>query len=1302
MAGHRTTRFTTVRTGPYNQRPVAVLAHANINTLIGAIIQLDGRKSYDPEKKPLTYHWRFVQVPIGSEAESAGFKDIRPNSTAVSFIPDKTGLYVVELKVNDGELDSLPITATVNVQLSHVPVGENIVPDAQFLWDYISDFWKLVEDREKITTIWSSVIQLIGAELTALWGNDYNKSLQTIQPTYQRRWQRFSMLTDLSEVAEQRVIVGKVDSGVAGTSGNLGVIPGVGNTSVFYVPLGRVGDGDRTDFTNLLGNYGPKGRVLVINGKTYTISRVVNEDLLLASGSDLVTTFGLTTVTAASGPFGEADIGDVLVIKAGDNAGSYKIKEITDPTTAVVVYLSDPPGGPTPSFQTEADQSFQIVRQFSLAVVSQSEIPEGLVNANWRVPHLLHVPGLDLEAEGVRAGDVVVFEVSRADIGLTTEIQAQVVGSDGERLGFEFTLNELDPSVNEGSGASVVESGGVTTVSGLQNIRPTSVGGYIEVLNGDNPGTYRILEVIGDDAVVLDHPLASGVDAGNPNIQWIERGKTGGNIDREIFKKVVQDLRIVPPTASSDDVAAAVETLIRYVPVAVNLSTRPFSRFGITFRARRILHHTSVRVSDELVSAPVLQEAIADPPVVLRENLDYVLDGGYLTFVEGLFGPRSQAPDTLWAEYVILDNSATVERNFGRLVNLLRDDLTKKRTRVPYLSAVKGLFFAFTNGPKVANMRLGLQILLGLPFAEERCVILEVQKNFTTDTNGTVLDRVLVEDLDENNRKTGYRRVYFYPNAVGLELNPATRAPYKAGDLLPRFAPISKGVEVSDYIKDPLWWKRALYGLEILKYFTFKVTVAGEVFDSNDVQFALEFINAIKPKYTRVVTTALSTLSDDIKATDSVTGRVLLKFYDDPWGLEATRRSNDMNQQGAVLWNVGSYPFSTRTVELLRDVTTWNDSGVVKVTSETGWDSSLLRGRAHDSAVLSGFDEGRLPPQEGDIFCILAGQSGSSELAPGLYEIESVIDDYNLVLGWQASGIDPDQYAVAELEKPALDPSMFNYGSNLVCCILRRENPTVLWGDDLVTDGTHIAASASAQFLKNNVRVGDTLCIELGSNLGEFFVDVIANEGSSASVSAPTAGVSTVTGLTDMGISSVGGTLELMGALNQGVFKIVEFIDPTSVKIRCSTALVEAGVAWRETPRAPFIQEDRVALKNADGSYATLSASSGQRFRVVRPFFHRAVVNKARYFYNSAPSEAILQVEYNDDHGIGLSSEWRDIFTPGMVGLPISISESDDPANDGEFIITRYINSGRVVIDNPSTASEPSPGNQRINFLRSP
>jgi hypothetical protein len=900
-------KFTTSSTGESKEKPVAVLARQRLDAVVGSVIRLDGRESYDPENLPLTWKWSFRQVPIGSALTDTSFRSIRPKSRAVSFTPDKIGIYVVELVVNNGDLDSDPTTAVVGLQISRVPCGENLVPDAHFLWDYISDFWRLVDDRDIIEAIWSAHIQMIGSELITLWDTDNNKSLSTIQSRLQRRWQAFHPVTELIDEVQHRIIVGKTNSGDNASTGSIDQAPGVGNTSIISVDLVDA------DFTDLRGNYGVKGRVIVVNDEAYTLSRVENND------------------TAAK----------------------------------------------------------------SLAFVDEEAVPDGLAGVSWRIPHLLHMPDVDLEEVGARAGDVLVFDVTRGDIGLSAELRTQVVGVDRNRMGFEFTLSDL--------------AGG------------------------------------------------------------------SGDIDVELFEQLALDLRILPPDSLDAEVEAVARALIQFIPVGINLNTRPFTKFQLTFKAKKIIHNTVAAVDEKLASVPALQEKIKDAPVILRENLDYIVEDGKIQFVSGLFTPGEPAPEKLWAECVWLDNADTIENNFGRMAGLTQDALTASQTRTPYLSAVKGLFYALVNSPSVANLRLALQILLGLPFTEERGIILEIDDSFSVDSNGNTLGRILMEDLDDFDGRTAIRRFHFYSPIVGLEDNPATGEVIKVGDILERFTPLSKGVLVEDYIKNPTWWEDTLNGLEVLKFFTFHVVINSKIFDSNDVNFGIDFIQKIKPAYTNILTAALAELVDDIDLADDLAINIVARFYDNTWGLEATNRVDDYNQQGAVLFNGSSHPFSTRTVKMLRDVWTRKVGSVIEVYSETGWDTAVIRAR----------DDSAIPFIEGDIVYIHEGQLGAGIHAPGLWEIDRVQDDGNtLDLLARAPGTDPTTFVTTPL-----DADIFELANNLTACILRRETNPVLRGSDLVTSvSNNEVTSAGAGFLLNGVGVGDHLIIESGANAGEYYI----------------------------------------------------------------------------------------------------------------------------------------------------------------------------------------------------------------------
>jgi hypothetical protein len=899
-------------------KPVAVITQRRIDALIGSIIQLDARKSKSPDGTPIVWEWVFKKVPIGSVLEAdvdavnpASMTDLKAGQySAISFIPDKLGYYQVQLTVNNG-LSSDPKTICIEVGLTRALIGSGQVPDASFLWSYISNFYNLVDDKKYIETVWSGVIQLLGAEFIKTWSNDFNKSLDTIQQTVQRRWQRFGLTTDLSSSA-QRLIVGNTVSGTNGDSGPLSG-PAGDLTDTFHALVSA------DDFTAIDINYGAKGRIIDINGLGFTIERVQNVGL------------------------------------------------------ASVIFLDE------------------------------ATLQDGLAGVPYRIPHLLHVPGVDFEEDGVRPGDTLVLEFKRRDIDLTAEMQVQVVVVDRERVGFEFTLDAL--------------------------------------VDGELP------------------------------------------FDHELFRKIVVDLRIVQPGASDAEIAAAAEALIAYVPTGINLSNQPFSSFQITIGAREIIHNNWVKADSLLVSVPYLQETVQeDPPVILRENRDYILEGGFLKFIPGLFTLADPAPEELWAEVVHVDNSPVIESNFGTMVELKREDLVQKATRAPYLGAVRGLWFALTNGPTIDNIRLGIQILMGLPFSEERGQIVAITNNFSTDSGGHDIGRILMEDVDDDDRRTGRRRIYFFPQDIGLETNPFTGALYKVGDIVERFTPLSKGITVTDYVKDANWWVLNFHNLEVLKFFTFKAEIDTEtgVFNENDLVFSLEFARKIKPVYTQVLAAVIRNLSDDVEVEEELKScLVRLGFYDGVGAIGGVclPRADHINGQGLTLWQGDSRPFTTRSVPLIHDLATTQSGSDVVAGSALGGFGTKFRSRIYGDATH--------PTIEGDLLVIHPGQPGALDLSAGFYEITAGSSATGpLTLGNEVSAQEPVEWA---MNAPDID--IFQFSLDLRATILRRALNPVCRGADLVTSkpgSIQLGTSASSKFKTDGVSMDDHLIIESGTNKGEY------------------------------------------------------------------------------------------------------------------------------------------------------------------------------------------------------------------------
>jgi hypothetical protein len=103
------------------------------------------------------------------------------------------------------------------------------------------------------------------------------------------------------------------------------------------------------------------------------------------------------------------------------------------------------------------------------------------------------------------------------------DIAGSLVKSASMTLADENSSLGAAVSGQSGSAASINESGGVVTVTGLTGMSTASVGRFLTVSNGDHPGTYLIDSYISATSVTIDSSVHTGADSGNPTIAWVER-----------------------------------------------------------------------------------------------------------------------------------------------------------------------------------------------------------------------------------------------------------------------------------------------------------------------------------------------------------------------------------------------------------------------------------------------------------------------------------------------------------------------------------------------------------------------------------------------------------------------------------------------------------------------------------------------------------------------------------------------------------------------------------------------------------
>jgi len=150
----------TVSTG--NLAPVAD-AGADQAAQVGETITLDGSQSQDTDGDPLNFVWSIVSAPTGSAAVLSD-----PTAAGPNFVVDLPGIYLVQLIVSDGKMDSTADTVTISTENSapiadagrrrNARVGDTVTLDGSQSTD---------PDGDSLTYSWSFVSRPEAGSLAA-------------------------------------------------------------------------------------------------------------------------------------------------------------------------------------------------------------------------------------------------------------------------------------------------------------------------------------------------------------------------------------------------------------------------------------------------------------------------------------------------------------------------------------------------------------------------------------------------------------------------------------------------------------------------------------------------------------------------------------------------------------------------------------------------------------------------------------------------------------------------------------------------------------------------------------------------------------------------------------------------------------------------------------------------------------------------------------------------------------------------------------------------------------------------------
>jgi hypothetical protein len=815
-------------------------------------------------------------------------------------------------------------------------------------------------------------------------------------------------------------------------------------------------------------------------------------------------TFSLPTVSTAEGRI-------ILV-----NGRAYTIRRVKNSLAQ-----PDPPLGPGP---------------LSLAILDRKELITGLSSAEWRVPHTLVSKTLDFEELGVSSGDVLLAEVTYRGTGRVAEVRCTVVGVDRSSLGFEITTGVISSGAVLDLTEEELES--LADTLGLSGADRDGLGNF--VLDGDaeavNDGVralqfssqYHNLPVERADSLLIEgHTFTVTVQGiiRNRLIPVDTATRSIPSLRQYIATPFVSQQGDLVYIASRDGVLTEVPA----VPVslvenrdyivdteadfvgrdgAVTIGLTIFTSASGMFLSRNVdvgdtltvqsVDYSVVQVLSE-TQLQVLNDSTGEAFLFTDTALPYTLErrvpGTFVRFVDGSFSVTSPAPDRLWAEVTFLDNSQVIEDNFGLMVSFSEADLSSRNTSsTTYREAVLGLMYAWANGPKEHNIRLGVQILLGLPVADVRGRILSIKEDYTLDpTSGLPsLGRILVEDLDQDDQGTGLVRIYFFPplnpdeiaDFAGIETNPTTGNDYQEGDVVERFAALSKGVVVSDYINDPDWWKGAYSqgatSAELQKFHSWSLRASVNVINPDDLDLAAQFVKVFDPAWVDVVAKLVKPLTDDIEIEDDLTinGRELL--VEDLFPIESTARLDDNNGFGYPLNFVGAPPLMSRQLFAGWDMVTPDGAGVTaNVTSARGGFINPLANPPHPAYAAVNTEHGTPLVRPGDLLYLPLGSNA------GWYEVDLVVSDSELRI---------TQHTTYPFPAPGIDG--LQVGTEQHFFVYRVTGYEIMSGaGDMVLGNTLLTETTSTCFFTEGVAVDDILVVDAGANREVYTITEMLDPG---------------------------------------------------------------------------------------------------------------------------------------------------------------------------------------------------------------
>ena len=1072
-------------------RPTAVIHPSEQQVKLGEFLKLIGSGSSCPANNPLTYTWVVKTRPLTSLIRTGDLIPLEVDNSEVAFLPDVLGKYELGLVVNNGSLNSLEATTLIEVEFTEIPYHSGEVPEASFLWASLSDFWSLVEHREALEILFSSIIQMVASQLLRLYQNNFSKALLETPNYFQRRWLSYQPPLDLDGVRQVLYLGGQNAGNNAGT----GVIGFRGEANLREGGVVEVAVG-------AVNPQAVKHTFVVLSGSNAGRYQIVG---LTSSGVGGLGYYATPTFSSEEDGVEfrieelPGDRTDVIFVPISEA----DLTELTAPASRIFVL-----GGKAYRIL----QTFRDTTSFGEAVsgvIVEGKFPPGQRKLAWRIPWVLASFDRDFEAAGVMSGDVLEFNVRALGVELSDRVglfSCEVVGVVGNRLGFVPTVEGLagvaspEPSTEEMS--VLAEKLGISLEDMVDPDTGNAIGGSSEI---------AALERLLRGGRFQDEYLFIGLTSKTDIVLTEERffRLESNRIWRLCSLPVDNDLRSVPalqgqiaqPEAHRENTDYFIEGPedIKGLDGCAEAHTGEFRATSGQFLQHFVLPGDSLVVQDGGNAGTYAICRVYDedwlqvfPPFAVHDSkIAYYVSRSnrrrFLRFVPGRFAPYALPPERLWADVSYFAPDSIVEANFGKRLDFARTEYSGSITGERYKEIVVALLYAAMKGPMPENVRRGAQGILGLPLAAHRGKVVEIQEDFRLDHRTGELDlaRILVQDVlpeasweevlaNPDAYLLGRTRVYYYPalrdenpDFTGLATNLETGERYARGDCVEKLATLSRGVDYDDYLSNPDFWKSLAhargepYDWEVRKFHIFQLQVLLRLLaTAGQMDILAEFLDRARPAYTYCHLVGLHRVVDELEISDAVEITTHHFLSDNPgWGLEAAFAFSSLNGRGDLIFHHDHPPLSLRLSHHGKDLEITGPSAVT-----TQVDLSYTRSGDH-LIILGGPKTGRY---------------GIATVGSDMLALEQLTEPWPETCPNPAEWLaDPPALHFFTIQRPLRNP--ISFGANVEAGV-ETETPDGLIGTEM--------RFGDSRFFSDGCYPGDWLILQndLGNTVGAYKV----------------------------------------------------------------------------------------------------------------------------------------------------------------------------------------------------------------------